>query len=64
MDVELVEVRDFLARCAPFDELAPSILDRLPARLTQRYHRRGSTIVGAGQPNDTLHIIRSGAVEI
>ena len=64
MDVELVEVRDFLARCAPFDELAPSILDRLPARLTQRYHRRGSTIVGAGQPNDTLQIIRSGAVEI
>lgn len=64
MDVELVEVRDFLARCAPFDELPGTVLDRLPARLTQRYHRRGSVIVGAGETNDTLHIIRSGAVEI
>lgn len=64
MDVELVEVRDFLARCAPFDDLPTSVLDRLPARLTQRYHRRGSVIVDAGQPNDILHIIRTGAVEI
>ena len=64
MDVELVEVRDFLARCAPFDELPDAVLDRLPARLTQRYHRRGSVVVGVGDSNDALHIIRSGAVEI
>lgn len=64
MDVELVEVRDFLARCAPFDDLPPSVLGRLPAKLTQRYHRRGSVIAEAGQLNDTLHIIRSGAVEV
>lgn len=64
MEVELVEVREFLARCAPFDELPAAVLDRLPSRLTQRYHRRGSVIVDAGQSNDTLHIIRSGAVEI
>lgn len=64
MDVELVEVRDFLARCAPFDELPGAVLDRLPAKLTQRYRRRGSVIIGVGETNDTLHIIRSGAVEI
>lgn len=64
MDVELVEVRDFLARCAPFDELPAAVLDRLPARLTQRYHRRGSVIVGVGEDNHALHIIRSGVVEI
>ena len=64
MDVELAEVRDFLARCAPFDELPADQLDRLPARLGQRYHRRGSVIVEAGAANDTLHIIRSGAVEV
>ena len=64
MDVELVEVRDFLARCAPFEDLPASVLDRLPARLTQRYHRRGSVIVDVGQSNSILHIIRSGAVEI
>ncbi|MDV8000506.1 DUF294 nucleotidyltransferase-like domain-containing protein [Rhodococcus sp. IEGM 1408] len=64
MDVELAEVRDFLARCAPFDELPGPLLDRIPARLTQRYHRRGTVIVEAGGRNDTLHVIRSGAVEV
>lgn len=64
MDVELIEVRDFLARCAPFDDLPASVLDRLPARLTQRYHRRGSVIIDVGQSNDTLHIIRTGVVEV
>ncbi|UVE95690.1 DUF294 nucleotidyltransferase-like domain-containing protein [Dietzia sp. B32] len=64
MDVELAEVRDFLARCAPFDELPGDVLDRLPARLGQRYHRRGTVIIDAGAANDTLHIIRTGAVEV
>ncbi|MBB1056505.1 cyclic nucleotide-binding domain-containing protein, partial [Dietzia sp. B19] len=64
MDVELAEVRDFLARCAPFDELPGDQLDRIPARLSQRYHRRGTVILDAGARNDTLHIIRSGAVEV
>jgi CBS domain-containing protein len=64
MDVELAEVRDFLARCAPFDELPADQLDRIPARLTQRYYRRGTVIVEAGARNDTLHVIRSGAVEV
>lgn len=64
MDVELAEVRDFLARCAPFDELPGTVLDRLPVRLSQRYHRRGTVILEPGQANDTLHIIRSGAVEL
>ncbi|AVZ39655.1 MULTISPECIES: putative nucleotidyltransferase substrate binding domain-containing protein [unclassified Dietzia] len=64
MDVELVEVRDFLARCAPFDELTVDQLDRIPAQLSQRYHRRGTIILDAGARNDTLHLIRSGAVEV
>lgn len=64
MDVELAEIRDFLATCAPFDDLPAHTLAALPARLTQRYHRRGAVIIEAGRPNDTLHIIRSGAVEV
>ncbi|EYT63295.1 histidine kinase [Dietzia sp. UCD-THP] len=64
MDVELVEVRDFLARCAPFDQLTVDQLDRIPAQLSQRYHRRGTVILDAGARNDTLHLIRSGAVEV
>ena len=64
MDAELAEVRDFLADCAPFDELPDEVLDRLPRQLTQRYHRRGTVILEPGEPNDTLHIIRSGGVEV
>lgn len=64
MDVELAEVKDFLASCAPFDELPEEVLARLPRQLTQRYHRRGTVILEPGDPNDTLHIIRSGGVEV
>jgi len=64
MSVELAEVRDFLARHAPFSELPAPVLDALPARLTARYFRRGSTLVAVGQHNDTMFILRSGAVDI
>lgn len=64
MDVELAEVRDFIAGCAPFDDLPEHVLDALPARLTQRYARRGSVVVDSGEPNDRLHLIRTGAVEL
>lgn len=64
MDVELAEVRDFLARHAPFSELPDDELDQLPTRLTVRYFRRDSSLAQVGQPNRHLFILRSGAVEI
>lgn len=64
MDVELAEVRDFLAQHAPFADLPAPVLAALPAKLTARYFRRGSTLVAAGQPNTTMFVLRSGAVDI
>lgn len=64
MDVELVEIRDFLARHAPFDALPASALDALPARCAITYARRGTTILRAGEVNDRLFLVRSGAVDI
>lgn len=64
MDVELAEVRDFLAAHAPFDDLPPQALDALPARLTVRYVRRGTRILSVGDPNDVMYVLRSGAVDI
>lgn len=64
MNVELAEVRDFLAQHAPFADLPPEALDALPARLTARYFRRGTTLVAVGQRNDTMFVLRSGAVDI
>lgn len=64
MDVELREIRDFLAEHSPFAELPESELDALPARLQLRYFRRGTALLTVGQPNHALYIIRSGAADI
>ncbi|AXH97471.1 DUF294 nucleotidyltransferase-like domain-containing protein [Ornithinimicrobium avium] len=64
MDVELAEVRDFLAAHPPFDALPPEVLDALPARCTMRYARRGSSVMRAGMSSDRLYVVRSGAVDI
>lgn len=64
MTVELDEVRDFIADIEPFTRLPRAELDQLPARMTMEYVRRGQPIMQYGQPNDYLHIIRSGAVDV
>ena len=64
MDVELIEIREFLASHAPFDQLPSSVLDALPARLTVRYLRRGSTFPPPEDPEPSLYILRRGAVEL
>ncbi len=64
MDVELREIRDFLAQHPPYNALPDKLLDELPTRLHLRYFRRGTTIVELGKANDSLFILRSGAVDI
>nr|WP_257908329.1 CBS domain-containing protein [Janibacter limosus] len=63
-DTELAEVADFLAGHAPFAALPARVLRALPARLTIRYHRRGSSLMAVGVDNHDLIIVRSGAIEI
>ncbi|MGA7982190.1 MAG: putative nucleotidyltransferase substrate binding domain-containing protein [Chromatiaceae bacterium] len=64
MDVELIEIREFLASHPPFDRLPAEELERLPRRLMVRYFRRGVPFppVDADQPY--LYILRQGAVEL
>lgn len=64
MDVELTEIRDFLAQHPPFDALPPEALDDLPRRCTMTYARRGTEILRQGQRGDRLWLVRSGAVDI
>lgn len=64
MDVELHEVRDFLAVNPPFDQLPDAVLDELPGLMTTRYVRRGDEILTLGQPNDDFYVIRSGAIDL
>ena len=64
LDVELAEIRDFLAQHAPFDSLPSGVLADLPRRLTVEYHRRGRSIIARGKDNHSLYVLRSGAVDI
>ncbi len=61
MEVELIEIRQFLERRNPFNHLNPELLDELPKDIEIRYLRRG----GAFPPRDGfVYVVRSGAVDI
>ncbi|WP_291479909.1 putative nucleotidyltransferase substrate binding domain-containing protein [Corynebacterium sp.] len=64
MSVELDEVRKFLSEHEPFSHLPDDELDALPFKMEIIYVRRGETVITAGEPNDTLYVIRSGAVDV
>jgi CBS domain-containing protein len=63
MDIELIEIREFLAAHHPFDALPADVLDRLPKMLTVRYLRRGTPVPPQDAGQRDLFIIRQGAVE-
>ncbi|MBD3783436.1 MAG: cyclic nucleotide-binding/CBS domain-containing protein [Micrococcales bacterium] len=64
LDVELAEVRDFLARHEPFAGLPAAALEALPARMSVEYFRRGTEIIARGQDNHHLYVLRSGAADV
>ncbi len=64
MDVELLEIRDFLASHHPFDMLPAGVLDRLPKKLSVRYFRRGLVFPPKDADQAYLYILRRGAVEL
>lgn len=64
MNVELVEVQNFLQEHAPFAQLSAEHLASLPPSSTMRYVRAGETIVAVGDANEYCYVIRSGAVDV
>lgn len=64
MEVELAEIRDFLRSCAPFDQLPPEVLDRLPKALTVEYLRRGSPFPPSDAGTPRAYVVRTGALEL
>jgi len=64
MDVELLEIRDFLAAHHPFDQLPDGSLSTLVGKIEIRYFKRETTVLEPGQVIEHLHILRSGAVEV
>ncbi|MEN8212925.1 MAG: putative nucleotidyltransferase substrate binding domain-containing protein [Pseudomonadota bacterium] len=64
MEIEQLEIRDYLSRCAPLDKLDEETLNQVAAELEIGYARRGKQILKPGDINRSLYLIRSGAVEI
>lgn len=64
MEIELQEIRDFIAQHPPFDVLDDESLDGIPKNLTIRYFRQGATFPDSTKDNMNLYIVRSGAIEI
>lgn len=64
MDIELLEIRDFLAVNHPFDQLPAETLTELPSMLQVRYFRRDTVISETNSLESYLYLIRTGAVEI
>lgn len=64
MDVEILEVCDFLAGHRPFDALPHEARSALARKVQVQYARRRTEIVQAGAYNRFVYMIRSGAVEV
>ncbi|GHE20645.1 DUF294 nucleotidyltransferase-like domain-containing protein [Halomonas urumqiensis] len=64
MDVELLEIRQHMGRCPPFDHIADDLLDELAGQVEVAYYKAGSDILVLDQEVHELGYIRSGAVEI
>lgn len=64
MTVEIAEVVRFLERTAPFDLLTEAERSALSRAVEVRYARSETAIISAGEVNDRLFVVRSGAVEL
>ncbi len=64
MEVELLEIRDFLASHHPFDQLTIEALNEVLGDIEIRYLRRGTDIRNDGGLMDSLYLVRTGAVEL
>ncbi|WP_457673122.1 putative nucleotidyltransferase substrate binding domain-containing protein [Thiolapillus sp.] len=62
MEIELQEIRDFIAAIPPFDRLPEQVLNALTPALSIQYVRRGGDVSGGPDNTSMLHILRQGAV--
>jgi CBS domain-containing protein len=64
MEIELIEIRDFLARCPPFDMLPEERLNLLPKSVEIRYLRRERAFPPTDAEGAYLYLVRSGAIDL
>ncbi len=64
MEIEQIEILEFFRRHLPFQELPEEQLEQIALTVDVGYCKAGTDILGANEPIDALHVIRSGAVEV
>ena len=64
MQVEQLEILDFLRRYPPFGELPEEAQQRVAGAVDERYFKAGAQIVEFGQEAVAWDVLRSGAVEV
>ena len=64
MDVELLEIQDFISQYAPFDELPEEALAEVVQSVEISYFRANTTIIDFKDEISELYMIRSGIVEL
>ncbi len=64
MEIELVEIRDFIAQHHPFDLLPVELLNSVTEKLEVRYIRRDQCFPPKDNKAAYLYIIRTGAIEL
>ncbi|RUR33705.1 DUF294 nucleotidyltransferase-like domain-containing protein [Vreelandella nanhaiensis] len=64
MDIELLEIRQFMGQFPPFDGLSDELLDVIAERVEVSYFKTGSDILVLNEILNELCFIRSGAVEV
>lgn len=63
MEIEQIEILEFLKRHPPFQELPAEQLQQVALSIDIGYFKAGSEILRFNEPLHALHLIRSGAVE-
>lgn len=63
MNNPLADVENFLEQTPPFNLLEPELRHKAAASIEAVYRRKGTVILEIGDHNETLFIIRRGAVE-
>lgn len=64
MEVEHLEIVDFLRAHAPFNALPEEVLGQIAAQVEIAYFKEGAQILTFNQEIDALYVVRSGAVEV
>lgn len=64
MEIEQLEIRDYVAKCEPFDQLSSAELDAVVREMEISYMRAGGVLLEIGKTNNWLYLIRKGALDV